>query len=160
MLNSGLALACFILVVLLTIVFLQLTSQSNPFLVIISVAILVNVGAGATGHLLIPTFRYWHYTPPFVLLVTITIFCMGAVFSSASLQMLQTIDQSGGRISVATLHEGVIKQNLHRRLQEHVAAGRLAQTGDAYVLTDKGQFLITWIGRLKSVFSIRQTGIY
>ncbi|MDP2330657.1 MAG: hypothetical protein Q8M19_08185 [Reyranella sp.] len=154
------AIAGFALVLLLSLVCLQVTARTNPFLVLITLAILINVCTAAGAHLFIPTLRYWHYTPPFFLLVMITIFCLGAVFSSASLQVLQAISQSGGKATAATLHEGVIKENLFKRLDEHVAANRVRQSGDAYRVTENGRSLITWIEKFKRFFSIEQTGIY
>ena len=154
------ALAGFVLLLVLSLLCLHVTSRTNPFFVLIALAILVNVCTAAGAHLVIPTLRYWHYTPPYFLLVLITIFCLGAVFSSASLQMLQATSQSGGKTTAATLHEVVIKENLLKRLDEHVAANRVSQSGDTYRITDDGRSFITWIVKLKRIFSIEQTGIY
>lgn len=154
------ALAGFVLLLVLSLLCLHVSSRTNPFFVLIALAILVNVCTAAGAHLAIPTLHYWHYTPPFFLMVMITIFCLGAVFSSASLQMLQAISQSGGKTTTATLHEGVIKENLLTRLDEHVAANRVRQSGDTYRITEEGLSLINWIEKLKRFFSIEQTGIY
>lgn len=150
----------FVLLLLLSLLCLQMAARANPFLVLIAFGILINVGMATGAHLFIPTLRYWHYTPPYFLMVMITIFCLGAVFSSASLQMLQAVSQRGGTTTTAALHEGVIKENLLKRLDEHVAANRVRQSGDAYQVTETGRSLIAWIDKLKRFFSIEQTGIY
>lgn len=160
MTNLAFAIASFLLILLLSLVFLQVAIQANPFFVLIAFAVLINMLTAAGGHLIIPRLRYWYYAPPFYLLVMITIFCLGAVFSSASLQMLQAVAQSGGATTVSAMHESVINNNLLKRLEEHVAAGRIRRLGEAYYLTDEGRFLIGWVERWKSFFSIKQAGIY
>jgi hypothetical protein len=160
MADYAFAIASFVFLLLLSFIFLQVTTGTNPFLVLITFSILINVCAAAGGHLFIPTLRYWHHTPAFFLLVLVAIFCLGAAFSSVSLQTLQVIAQGGGRTTIPAMHRSVVKENLLKRLEEHVAAGRLRRSGETYYLTEDGRSLIAWSDRLKDIFSIRQAGIY
>ena len=160
MADYAFAAASFVFVLLLSVAALKLTEGTNPFLMLIIFSLLVNACAAAGVHRLAPSLRYWHYTPAFFMFVLISIFCLGAVFSSVSLQTLQVIAQGGGKATVSALHESVVKENLLTRLEEHVAAGRLEKSGDAYFLTEEGRSLAAWSERLKSIFSIKQTGIY
>ena len=156
--NALFGLASFVFLVIATPLALRM-KQSNVFVLPLC-AIVVDLLAASIAKLISPAISFWLFTPPYFLLASLFIFCVGAVFSSVSLEILYKIFRCGGRVNPSTLSETLVRNGMKARIAEHLRNGAIAQIDDRLDLTPNGRKIVLVVERLKTIFALTSNGIY
>jgi len=158
MINALFGLASFVFLLMVTPLALRM-KRSNVFVLPLS-AIVVDLLAASIAKLISPAISFWLFTPPYFLLASLFIFCVGAVFSSVSLEILYSIFRCGGRVNPSALCETLVLNGMKARIAEHLRNGTVTQVDGRLDLTPKGRKIVFAVEKLKSIFALTSNGIY